>query len=97
VENARELVLTVNDPDAAARAVRAARQLSPDLTVIARCQYVADIAGLVTAGATKVIAAETEAAAEVTSCVLREHGVSQQTIESQMARIRARRAEQAEE
>jgi CPA2 family monovalent cation:H+ antiporter-2 len=97
VENARELVLTINDPDAAARAVRAARQLAPDLTVIARSQYVADIAGLVAAGASKVIVAEAEAAAEVTSCVLKEHGVSQQIIESHLARIRARRAEQAEE
>jgi CPA2 family monovalent cation:H+ antiporter-2 len=97
VENARELVLAVNDPDAAARAVRAARQLAPDLTVIARTQYVADIAGLVAAGASKIIVAEAEAAAEVTSCVLKEHGVAQEIIDSQLARIRARRAEQAEE
>ena len=97
VENARGLVLTVNDPDAAARAVRAARRLAPDLTVIARSQYVADIAGLVAAGASRVIVAETAAAAEVTSCVLEEQGVSQQSIDIQLARIRARRAEQAAE
>jgi CPA2 family monovalent cation:H+ antiporter-2 len=97
VENARGLVLTVNDPDAAARAVRAARRLAPDLTVIARSQYVTDIAGLIAAGASRVIVAETAAAAEVTSCVLEEQGVSQQSIDIQLARIRARRAEQAAE
>jgi CPA2 family monovalent cation:H+ antiporter-2 len=96
VENARELVLTVNDPDAAARAVRAARRMAPDLTVIVRSQYVADIAGFAAVGASKIIVAETEAAAGVAACVLKEHGVPQEIIDAQIARIRARRTEQAE-
>jgi CPA2 family monovalent cation:H+ antiporter-2 len=73
VADAKEVVLVINDPDAAARAVRAVRKIAPRVHVLVRSRYVDDLDDLVTAGSTEVIAAELEAADEVTRRVLSRH------------------------
>ena len=62
---ARELVLAINDPGATIRAIKIARQLVPNLWILARIQYASDEPLLRDAGASEVISAETEAAAKV--------------------------------
>jgi K+:H+ antiporter len=88
--HARELVLAINDPGAAARAVRSARSIAPDLHIVIRSRYVGDIRSLLAAGADKVVPAELEAAAEIASYVLDRHGVPPDVRFMQLARIRAR-------
>jgi CPA2 family monovalent cation:H+ antiporter-2 len=87
---AKELVLVINDPSAAERAVRAARSLAPDLHIIVRTRYLLDIEPLLAAGANEVIAAEREAAVEVASCVLKRHQIDSEQNSRQCALIRSR-------
>jgi CPA2 family monovalent cation:H+ antiporter-2 len=61
VSQARLLVVTVNDPDAAIRAVAAARRLAPGLRIIGRTTYATDVERLRAHGADEVVAAETAA------------------------------------
>ncbi|MEE8397324.1 MAG: cation:proton antiporter [bacterium] len=90
---ARELVLVINDPGAAVRAIKAARRVAPSLTVMVRTRYLGDVETLLAAGADDVMAAEIEASVEVTSRVLSRHRVERSTIETQLSRIRGLRRE----
>lgn len=92
--HARELVLVINDVDATIRAVRAARSLAPDLHIFARVFYVADIERVVRAGATEVVAAELEAAAEVTRRLLERCMVKSDAIAARMEDIREKREDE---
>ncbi len=65
VAAARQVVLMLNDPGATLRAVRAVRQLAPEVTIVARARYVADVPLLLEAGATEAVAQEFEASLEV--------------------------------
>ncbi|GAH50348.1 unnamed protein product, partial [marine sediment metagenome] len=87
-EYAGELVLLVNDPGAAEQAVRVARKLAPGLHIVVRTRYLLDIEPILAAGADDVVAAEREAAVEVTSLVLNRHQVDSQRIADHSLRIR---------
>ena len=87
---AKELILVVNDPSAAERAVRVARNLAPELYIIVRTSYLLDIEPLLAAGSDEVIAAEREAAVEVASSVLKRHRVDSEQTSRQCAYIRSR-------
>lgn len=56
--SARLVVLSINDPRAAERAVRMIRHTAPDVPILARAQYVMDKEALLAAGATTVVTAE---------------------------------------
>ncbi len=90
---ARELVILINDPAAAERAVKAARRLAPALHIVVRSRYVGDIAPLLAAGASHVVPAELEAAVEVIARVLARHGVGPGQLSAEVARVRERREE----
>jgi CPA2 family monovalent cation:H+ antiporter-2 len=87
--HARELVLVINDVEATVRAIRAARRLSPELSIFARVFYAADIERVIRAGATEVVAAELEATVEVTQRVLERCRVRLDAIEAQIHGIRS--------
>lgn len=87
---AKELILVINDPSAADRAVRIARSLAPDLYIIVRTSYLLDIEPLLAAGANEVIAAEREAAVEVASRILKRHRIDSEQISRQCTHIRSR-------
>lgn len=70
IKDARELVVVINDPDAVTRAVSAARQVAPDLHIVVRTRYLADVPVLEEAGADLVVPEEAEAAREITSRLL---------------------------
>jgi len=87
---AREIVIVVNDPGAAERAVKAARRAAPGAHILVRTQYVGDVEALLAAGASDVVPAELEVAAEVTARVLGRHGADQERLREHMERIRGR-------
>ncbi len=88
IENARELVLLINDPSAAERAVRVARELVPRLFITVRTFYLLDIEPLLAAGADEVIPAEREAAVQVAIQLLKRHQVNNQQIAKRALVIR---------
>lgn len=85
---ARELVLVINDPGATERAIKSARNVAPLLPILVRTRYLADVKGLLAAGATRVVTEELETAAEITADVLTRYGVAQEVIDERLAAIR---------
>lgn len=96
-EQAGELVILINDSRAVEHAVRVARRLAPDLSIVVRTNYLLDVEPLLAAGADDVIPAEREAAAEVAFRVLNKHRVASQSIGAQCAQIRSQRKEENEQ
>lgn len=94
IHRARMLVMVINDPDAAERAVRTARRLAPTLPILVRARFVASVDPLFKAGATDVVPAELEAAVEVTSRVLLACGAAVEIVTDERARIRTRRIDE---
>ncbi|MEW6412482.1 MAG: cation:proton antiporter [Candidatus Zixiibacteriota bacterium] len=92
--SARELVLLVNDTRATEMAVKVARRLAPNLTIVARTSYLLDIGSLEKAGADYVIPAEREAAVAVTSQVLKNHSLGAGQIDNYCSQIRTRSEEE---
>ena len=88
VEQAWSLVLAMSDPRAARRTVALARRLNPDLHIIVRTRYVAEITELFELGANEVIPEEFETSIEIFSRVLHHYGIPRNTLEQQIARIR---------
>jgi CPA2 family monovalent cation:H+ antiporter-2 len=71
IHDARALVLTIDDPEAARRAVRIARGLAPELFLLVRTRRVSEIEELEALGASEVVPEEFETSIEVFSRVLR--------------------------
>jgi monovalent cation:H+ antiporter-2, CPA2 family len=86
--HARELVILINDPDAARRAVSTARRMVPRLPIVVRTKYLADAPRLKELGATDVIAEELETAMEVVARVLRAAGVPRNIISERLVHAR---------
>jgi len=90
IHRAAELVVAINDPSAALRAVLAARRLAPELPVLVRVRYVGEVQELLDAGATRVIPSEYESAVEIIARVLSRHGVPPNDIVDHVERMHAR-------
>ena len=88
IEKARELVLLLNDLEASIQAVKAARQIAPDLFISVRARYILDVEPLMKAGASEVIPAEVEAAVEVAARVLDRAQLKDKKTEDEIERIR---------
>jgi CPA2 family monovalent cation:H+ antiporter-2 len=89
LERARALVLLVNDPDAAMRAVRAARAFAPDVPILLRSRYLADRPPLRALGATDVVLEEVEGGTEMIARLLRRLGVPGNLIADRVRSARA--------
>lgn len=76
LQDARALVLLINDPDAVNRIVAVARERAPRVPVFVRTRYLADRSYLETLGAAEVVVDEVEAGIEVLVRVLRRLGLS---------------------
>jgi CPA2 family monovalent cation:H+ antiporter-2 len=85
---ARVLVVAVSDPVATARIVAEARRRKPDLSIIVRTRYVAEIERLYRLGANQVIPEEFETSVEIFSRVLREYHIPRNLIALQIDLIR---------
>ena len=88
VEHAWSLVLAMSDPAAARRTVALARRLNPEIHIIVRTRYVAEITELLDLGANEVIPEEFETSIEIFSRVLHRYGFPRNVIEQQIGRIR---------
>ena len=76
IREARAIVLVINDPDAARRAIAATRAISPDVPIVCRTRYVRDRESLIELGATEVVCEELEGGTEMAAQVLTRSGVS---------------------
>lgn len=88
IGGARVLVIAVSDPIATARIVAEARRLKPELSIIVRTRYVAEIERLYRLGASQVIPEEFETSVEIFSRVLEEYHVPRNLIALQVDLIR---------
>ncbi|HTM07959.1 MAG TPA: cation:proton antiporter [Verrucomicrobiae bacterium] len=88
IDGARVLVVAVSDPVATARIVAEARRLKPDLSIVVRTRYVAEIERLYRMGANQVIPEEFETSVEIFSRVLHEYHLPRNLISLQVDLIR---------
>ncbi|MFH1686025.1 MAG: cation:proton antiporter [bacterium] len=88
IQDARELVVLINDPGASEHAARVARALAPHLFITVRTVYLLDIEPLLKAGADDVVSAEREAAVHVIAQLLKRHKIDRQQITRQTLVIR---------
>ena len=88
IERAREFVLVINDHVASIQAVKAARQIAPNIFISVRTRYILDVDPLMKAGASEVIQAEVEAAVEVAARVLDRSQLKNEKTEEVVERIR---------
>jgi CPA2 family monovalent cation:H+ antiporter-2 len=80
LHRARALVLLLDDPLGAARAVAAARRLHADVPIMVRVHRLRDIADLRELGASEVLAGELETALEAVSRVLKSADLSEDSV-----------------
>jgi K+:H+ antiporter len=88
IDRARVLVVAISDPAATARVVSQARRLRPDLNIIVRTRYVAEIDRLYRLGASEVIPEEFETSVEIFARVLQEYHIPRNVIGLQVDLIR---------
>jgi CPA2 family monovalent cation:H+ antiporter-2 len=88
ISRARVLVVAISAPIATARVVWQARRLRPDLFIIVRTRYVAEIDRLYRLGANQVIPEEFETSVEIFARVLQEYHVPRNVIGLQVDLIR---------
>jgi CPA2 family monovalent cation:H+ antiporter-2 len=88
LESARILVLATSDPIATRRTIALAREMNPDIHIIVRTRYMAELPDLYKLGANQVIPEEFETSIEIFSRVLREYGVARNVIQGEVEEIR---------
>jgi CPA2 family monovalent cation:H+ antiporter-2 len=88
IRQARVLVIAVSDPVATARIVSQARRLRPELYIIVRTRYVAEIEHLYRLGASQVIPEEFETSVEIFARVLQQYHIPRNVIALQVDLIR---------
>lgn len=88
IGQARILVIAISDPTATVRVVSQARRLRPDLYIIVRTRYVAEIDHLYRLGANQVIPEEFETSVEIFARVLQEYHIPRNVISLQVDLIR---------
>ena len=89
LQEARQVVLLMNDPQAAQRIVDMVRRVAPNVPVLMRTRFLAERDNLLTIGARDVVAEEVEGAVEVIARLLRSIEVPRNVIESSLQSIRA--------
>ncbi len=88
IGRARVMVVAISDPKATRRAVRAARDLAPDLYIIARVRFAADVDEVAALGADVVIPEEFETSIEIFARVLDRFHIPRNIIDAQVKIVR---------
>jgi CPA2 family monovalent cation:H+ antiporter-2 len=88
IQHARVLVVAISAPMATARIVSLARRMRPELSIIVRTRYVAEIDHLYRLGANQVIPEEFETSVEIFARVLQEYHIPRNVITLQVDLIR---------
>jgi CPA2 family monovalent cation:H+ antiporter-2 len=88
IESARVVVIAISDPSATTRIVAQARRLRPEIYIIVRTRYVAEIEHLYRLGADEVIPEEFETSIEIFARVLDRYHIPRNLISLQVELIR---------
>ena len=88
IRSARAFVVAISDPASSRRAVTIARQLNPQVHILVRTRYVAEVEELRQLGADQIIPEEFETSVEIFSRVLREYNVPLNVVEDLIGRLR---------
>lgn len=88
IEQARLLILAVNDHDATRRIAQLTRRLAPHVHIIARSVYLGEVRSLHSAGAHEVVPQELEASVEILVRALRRFLVADDEIGRQIDTVR---------
>jgi CPA2 family monovalent cation:H+ antiporter-2 len=88
IRSARAFVVAISDPASTRRAVTIARQLHPQVHILVRTRYVAEVEELRKLGADQIIPEEFETSVEIFSRVLREYNVPLNVIEERIRGLR---------
>jgi len=88
VARAALVVVAVNDPVATRRVVALARELAPQVPIVARSPHVASVDGLAAAGAHAVVVDELEATLELVASVLGRFGIAAEAVHRFTAALR---------
>jgi CPA2 family monovalent cation:H+ antiporter-2 len=89
LQQARALVLLINDPEAAERVVAAATRVAPQVPVLVRSRYFAGRDKLLSLGARDVVSEELEATVEVLARLLRWLEVPRNIINERVTHVRS--------
>lgn len=93
LQEARGMVVAINDPQATRRVVSQARAERRELYVLARTSFIKDLDSLYEVGASEVIPEDFEASIEITAHVLKRFGVPDNAVDDQVNALRAGRYE----
>jgi CPA2 family monovalent cation:H+ antiporter-2 len=88
ITRAASLILSASGSAAATEAVRTAREINPDLHVVARADYLRETGLLRRAGASEVFSGEGEVALAIAESILKNIGASADQLEEARERIR---------
>jgi CPA2 family monovalent cation:H+ antiporter-2 len=91
IRRSRVIVFVVSDPFAARLGVKLAREMMPEIVVLARTKYVADMDALWDQGSTEFIAEECEASLELMTRILRVYNAPRSMVASEIKSIRDQR------
>lgn len=93
VPRARVLVVAVSDPVSARETVAVARKLAPELVILVRTRYLAEVPHLYKLGATEVAVEEFETSLELATLVMLAFGAPERVVAREREAIRAERHE----
>jgi CPA2 family monovalent cation:H+ antiporter-2 len=88
IHDASTLVISTGTPRSLDRIIRLARRMNPDLYIVVRTRYIAELDDVYAAGADDVVSEEMEASVEIFSLLLRHHHVPRSVVANQVAVIR---------
>jgi len=88
IEKADSLILSASSVQGGSEVVRIARELNPDIHVLARSTYVRELPSLRKAGAVSVFSGEGEVALALTETLLRDLGATPEQIDRERERVR---------
>jgi CPA2 family monovalent cation:H+ antiporter-2 len=89
IRRARLITVAVSDPIATREIVARARNVAPEIPILARTRWVREVDSLENAGATKVIAEEFESTLELMGAALQHFGVPEESIARFAAELRS--------
>ncbi|HEX8253011.1 MAG TPA: cation:proton antiporter [Thermoanaerobaculia bacterium] len=88
IADAVAVIVAISDPDGTRRIVRFCRTINPDVHVIVRTRYIAEVERLRELGANEVIPEEFETSLEIVTRTLRVMGVPQNIVANQLRLLR---------
>lgn len=91
IKRARVIVFVISDPFATWIAIRAARELNPEIVILTRTKRVSDMDELWDQGATEVIAEEFEVSLELMTRILRVYNAPRAMVAAEIKSIRDQR------